>query len=460
MKFDNKSSLTGANAVSSVLSLVSVLAVCGTAQAQATPPAKTPAPATPATKAAPAAAQPPKSGTPSVPNAPTKATPGTAPPATPTKATPGTTPPATPGTPGAPPTPTVPPVPTGPVIDHTLASVSSLAYSPDGKRVALGTYGQVVIYDTTTWQPVAVATAVEDSVRSVAFSPDNQTLALGCGLPAQDGLPMTWDMNPANKPVAYPKQRDTIESIAFRADGKGLLCGANDNKVRYFAALPAVTGSILDEHNGRVQAVAFSPKADYIFISGGADRIVKVWDMKTMHTVVNFDQSEAPVTGLAFINESQFVGSSMDGKLYWWGVGYDAKRNQYGGYMFRTVGAHDGGVYALSPAAGGKRFITCGADMGVTVWNTDGGRVRDFKTIKQLMFAVALSPDGKTAIAGGHDGLLYVWDVDGNKLVNTIVPPALPKPLLPKPVLPKSAPIKSATPATRSAAQTHLKANS
>ncbi len=450
MKFDNKSSLTGANAVSSVLSLVSVLAVCGTAQAQATPPAKSPTPAPPATKAAPVAAQPPKSGTPAT--AATKATPATTTPTAPTKTAPGTTPPTTPGTPAA---PTTPPVPTGPVIDHTLASVSSLAYSPDGKRVALGTYGQVVIYDTTTWQPVAVATAVEDSVRTVAFSPDNQTLALGCGLPAQDGLPMTWDMNPANKPIAYPKQRDTIEAIAFRADGKGLLCGANDNKVRYFAALPAVTGSILDEHNGRVQAVAFSPKADYIFISGGADRIVKVWDMKTMHTVVNFDQSESPVTGLAFINESQFVGSSLDGKLYWWGVGYDAKRNQYGGYIFRTIGAHDGGVYALSPAAGGKRFITCGADKVVTVWNTDGGRVRDFKDVKQLMFAVALSPDGKTAIAGGHDGLLYVWDVDGNKLLNTIVPPALPKAVLPKP-----APTKSATPATKPAVHTHVKANS
>jgi len=45
------------------------------------------------------------------------------------------------------------------------------------------------------------------------------------------------------------------------------------------------------------------------------DRIVKVWDMKTVKTVINFDQSEAGITGLAFLNNGdQFVGSSLDGQ--------------------------------------------------------------------------------------------------------------------------------------------------
>ena len=326
--------------------------------------------------------------------------------------------------------PVVPALPVGPppiVIDHLLAAITALAYSPDGKRLALGTYKQVDVYDTTTWQTVAVTTEIEDSVRSLAFSPDGLSLAIGCGLPGIDGLPMTWDMNSASKPVSYPKQKDTIEAIAFRKDGKGLLCGANDNKIRYFGALPGPTGAVLDEHNGRVQAVAFSPKPDYVFISGGYDRIVKVWDQKSMHTVANFDQSEGGVTGLAFINENHFVGSSLDGKLYWWGIGYDTKKNTYGGYHFRTVGAHDGGVFALSISNDSRRFITCGADKAVMIWNTDGGKVREFKDLKTPMYAVALSTDGKIAAAGGREGILYIWDVDGNKLLNNVVPPALPK---------------------------------
>jgi WD40 repeat protein len=314
-------------------------------------------------------------------------------------------------------------------LPHPVAAITSLAYSPDGTRLALGTYGQVIVYDANTWEPLSVTRQVEDTVRSLAFSPDGQTLAIGCGLPGLDGLPLTWDMNTASKPVAYPKQKDTIEAVAFRKDGKGLLCGANDNKVHYFSALPALTGPVLDEHNGRVQAVAFSPRTDFVFITGGLDRIVKVWDQKTAHTVVNFDQSEGGITGLVFIHDTQFVGSSLDGRLYWWGVSYDEKKNRYdGGYHFRTVGAHEGGVLSLAISGDGKRLITCGADRAVTIWNTDGGKIREFKDLAKPMYAVALSPNGKTAVAAGGEGILYVWDVDGNKLINNILPPELPKP--------------------------------
>ena len=274
---------------------------------------------------------------------------------------------------------------------------------------------------------------VEDSVRSLAFSPDGTLLAIGCGLPGLDGAILTWDMNAASKTVMYPKQKDVIESVAFRRDGKGLLCGADDNKVRYFSNLPTVVGATLDEHNGRVQAVAFSPKPDTFFITGGLDRIVKVWDQKTAHTVINFDQSEGGVTGLAFINENQFVGGSLDGKLYWWGVNYDARKQTYNGYPFRTLNAHDGGVLALNTSGDNSRLITAGMDKTVIVWKTDGNKVREFKGLAQPMYAVALSPDGKTAVWGGREGVLYVYDVDGNKLVNNLLPPALPKPIVVKP---------------------------
>ncbi len=341
--------------------------------------------------------------------------------------------PAVPAVPGTPPTVPVVPAVAPIVLSHPVAAITALAVSPDGKRCALGTYGQVVMYDTASWQVLAVTRGVEDSVRSLAFSPDGQTLAIGCGLPGLDGLALTWDMNAASKTVAYPKQKDVIESVAFRRDGKGLLCGADDNKVRYFSSLPTVVGATLDEHNGRVQAVAFSPKPDTIFISGGLDRIVKVWDQKSAHTVINFDQSEGGITGLAFINDGQFVGSSLDGKLYWWGVSYDTKKQTYSGYPFRTLGAHDGGVLALNISNDTSRLITAGMDKSVIVWKQDGNRVREFKGLAQPMYAVALSPDGKTAMWGGREGILYVYDVDGNKIVNNLLPPALPKPPLPKP---------------------------
>jgi WD40 repeat protein len=309
-----------------------------------------------------------------------------------------------------------------------LPAVTALAFSPDGKRLAVGTYGQVVLYDTATWQPTATFTKVTDSVRSLAFHPDGQTLAVGSGEPGASGVVALWDTSGAKPAGSVPGQADTIEALAFRKDGNALLLGANDNKACY-CALTGSDRTILDEHNGRVTAVAFSSKPDWVFATGGLDKIVKIWDEKTRKVVVNFDQAEAGITGLAFLlNANQLVGSSLDGRIYWWQVYFSEKRKSYGGNRYRQQQAHDGGVNALSISADGKRLITGGEDHVACVWNADnGGQLAALKDATQPLYAVALSPDGKIAAGAGRDGIVYVWDVEKKALLQPLTPPALPK---------------------------------
>ncbi len=311
-----------------------------------------------------------------------------------------------------------------------LGAVTALTFSPDGKRLAVGTYGQVVIFDAASWQAISTLHGVEDSARALAFDAAGATLAVGCGEPGMSGKALLWKCAGAEPAKALPEQYDTVESIAFDAEGKQVLFGADDNKARFLKAIDGKDGSLLDSHNGRVTAVAFSPKENTVFITGGLDKIVKVWDWQKVQNVVNFDQSEAGITGLAFLpNGTQFVGSSLDGKLYWWGVGFNNRDQTWGGYHYRTVGAHDGGVYTLAGSANGQRIITSGADSTVKIWNIDnGGQIREIKDAGLPMYAVALSPDGKTAAGGGRDGMVRIWSVETGKLTAAFAPPALPAP--------------------------------
>lgn len=304
--------------------------------------------------------------------------------------------------------------------------VTSLAFSADGKKLAVGFYGQVALFDTGTWQPVAQFKQVVDSARTLAFQPGGSLLAIGCGLPGRSGVIELWDTAGSDKPFVYPQQADTVEAVAFNKDGKEILLGSNDNKAHLYTSLTASTGTAIDAHNGRVTAVAFSPIAGSLYVTGGMDKIVKVWVEKTGQNVCNFDQCDSGLTGLVFLNNgTQFVGSGLDGKLYWWGVSHDDRKDTYGGYFFRQFEAHPGGIYALSGSQNGQRIITGGADKVVCIWNPDNGqKIHEFKDCQTPIYAVALSPDGKIAASGGPDGQVHVWDIEANKLINTLVPPA------------------------------------
>ena len=323
--------------------------------------------------------------------------------------------------------PLVGPMPQAPV-SHVgpLPAIEALAFSNDGKLLAVGTHQEALLYDAKTWTVLETCTQVENDVRCLSFHPDGKHLAIGSGVAGVSGNVSMWDTNDPSRVVAYEPALDTIESIAFNKDGTEMLTASFDSKARlYPVAFYPYSPQRLEEHNGRVTCVAFSPKPKYIFVTGAMDKMVKVWDRKTLKVVVNFDQAQAGITGVAFLsNGDQLVGGSMDGNLYWWGVGYNERKNIYSGYPIRTIRAHEDGVTAFSYSANLQRIATGGMDHRVRVWNmNDGGQVRDFKEPTAPIYCTALSPDGKIAAASGREGIVWVWDVEANKLITILTPP-------------------------------------
>jgi WD40 repeat protein len=165
-----------------------------------------------------------------------------------------------------------------------LNGVESVAFSPDGKRIASGSYDNTIfVWDAETGEIVLGPLKGHTStVISVAFSSDGKQIVSG----SRDNMIRVWDIEAGQVHLGPLKgHASMVESIAFSPDGNRIASGSFDNTIRVW---DAETGEVvlgpLKGHNSEVISVAFSPDGKQI-VSGSQDKTIRVWDIGTSHIV-------------------------------------------------------------------------------------------------------------------------------------------------------------------------------
>lgn len=338
--------------------------------------------------------------------------------------------------------------------------VWAVAFSPDGKRVAVGGYRRVTLYDAETGAKTADWLVSGDAIRALVFSADGTRLAAGTGVPGLSGSALFLDTM-TGKPVrTVAGHSDTVEAVAL--SGNLLLSAASDEKVRITDMASGASLGVLREHVGRCLSVAVPIKTSEenggeIFATGGGDNAVKIWDARTRRVVVNFDQSQGPVWCLApTVRAGDFLAGSADGKVRLLGVraDRDGKRGdgQRTGFVARTVDAHAGAVYSVAAAPDDKRFVSGGADKKVVIWAANGNKQRELTEAKGDIWGVAVSPDSRRAAAASLDGKTRIYNIETGALLLELpggtpaaVPPAVAPSTVPE-TKPATKPVKAVSP--------------
>lgn len=296
--------------------------------------------------------------------------------------------------------------------------VWSLAFSPDGKTLAAGSYQSVQLWDVESRAAGKKLTGHAGQVRCLAWSADGRQLAAGGGKPGESGEVRVWDVAAGKLNVGMTEHRDVVEGVAFSASGDAIISASMDERALAVQLASKKVVETMGDHTNRVVSVALSPNGKYL-ATGSLDKTVKLWSATDYKPLANLDFPGGQVYQVAFLPPGdQFIVVGEDGNSRVFRIN-ESRSGKSTGFNISTVRTLNGNrtpVFAVAVSAKGNFFALGGADNVVNVYDANGNRKYQLKECTDAVYALALSPDGSLVAAGSRDGKVRLWTTSDGKL--------------------------------------------
>jgi WD40 repeat protein len=337
------------------------------------------------------------------------------------------------------------------------AGVEELAFSPDGRLLAVTAGENVRIYHVESGRPQATLRGHDLFVNSVSFSPNGRLLVSG----SDDDTVRIWDRR--GRTVAVLPGSGNVEAARFVA-GRGLAVAAagDDGRVRLWQLTPTPTAVLRIGPSGAPQ-LAYSPDGERL-AAGLGDGTIRVWGPRGEKRLTPSEKGEA-VHSLGFARDgTRMVTGDAAGTVRVWDVGrrrplasfsagtgpvwkamfmpgapsqvLTAMDEQPGvtapatlwhwrsGRMIREFDRTRAGPQtALSVDAGPAGSSVVSADGGTVrpiLWDAGTGRGRGLSGHDGPVFAVAFSARGDRLLTGSSDDTVRLWNVRTGRTLREI----------------------------------------
>jgi WD40 repeat protein len=310
----------------------------------------------------------------------------------------------------------------------------ALAFSPDGRQMVVGessppqstVKSRARIWSLDPPRVLATVPKLVGSVYSVAYSNDGRLLAIGTG-DVDERVPGTaLIVEPATGVLRQklPDLPGKVEAI-FTADSRYLITVNSSRRrsaeIRIWNPATAQLAAQIDNATelAGLTTIALSPDGRYLVTGHGdpvnpaaADKAkIKVWDLATQKIVGQFPAAHpAAITRLAFSRRGVLMASGdMAGNVRIWDF---ASRRP----LAKQIASQRRPITHLAFDRLGERLAVAADEKCVRVWHID--------TVRQLAImelalgvpnVVGYTQDGKLLAAATSAGGLFLWDSDTYK---------------------------------------------
>jgi WD40 repeat protein len=281
------------------------------------------------------------------------------------------------------------------------APIYSLAWHPDGQRLAIGGFREVRLVKVPE-EPVTTFSGAIDAVRAVSFSPDGSLLAAAGGQPGRRGEVKVWEVASGKLTGTMVGHKDAIYAAAFSPDGKTLATSSYDKMIELWDVANAKPLRTLKDHIDAVYALAYTPDGK-LLVSAAADRTVKIWNPDTGERLYTLSDATDGLNTLALDPTGKYVAAGgLDKTIRVWSLGEKA------GELQKTLIAHEDSILQLTWSKEGT-IASSSADRTIRFFHA--GTLDEAANVQKTAdWAMALrySPNGELLAAGHYNGSLKI----------------------------------------------------
>ncbi|MGN6133914.1 MAG: DUF1549 domain-containing protein, partial [Aureliella sp.] len=344
--------------------------------------------------------------------------------------------------------------------------ITTTAFSPDGKWLAVSGFHEVLLVDATTWKLSKRLVGLSERIESVAFSSDSTRLAVTGGSPGRMGEVQVWDVASGKLQLSHQVTYDTLYGGTFSPDGKLVAFACSDNTVR---AIDSETGQqklYQGAHEDWPRACVFTADGSHL-ISAGRDMTCKLIEVATERFVDNIT-SITPGALRGGINSlarhpqrDEIIVGGSDGVPKAYRVfRVTARRIGDDSNLLRQFPAQPGRIFAVATNADGSLFASAStldgnSSLRVYKYNFDSTLPDDVKAVmsktsgerkpeerklledylskdiaqvasldlpKTSLYTVAFHPTSPLLAAGSSDGQIHIVNVTSGAIETSFSP--------------------------------------
>ncbi|KAH8261767.1 hypothetical protein KR038_007971 [Drosophila bunnanda] len=270
--------------------------------------------------------------------------------------------------------------------------------SSDPDNFAVTCSVRVQIYNLVTKLVVKNLSRFQKTAYGAAFRQDGRLLAAG----DEEGHVKLFDTTNRSILRLFKGHTGPVHRTFFTADKLKLASFSDDKSVRLWdVANEKVVEAYEDAHTDYIRAGAMHPQSSHMFISGGYDGMINLYDTRKEAPVIRVMDHGAPVESLLFLPNGGVIISAGGTQVRVWDMISGCR-------LLTMMSQHHKTVTCLSLGSDGRRLFSGGLDRHVKIYDVSTYKTVHTLTYPNAVVSLAVSSGDQAVVAGMVDGLISI----------------------------------------------------